>query len=95
MKKVSYSTFTVVGMTGDFLHTEVLKSADLIARRKDNLYLALILGTNYNKLVRMNAHTTDGIELVEGVILALTDEYVILKGGPKIPVCCIEEIRIY
>lgn len=95
MKKVSYSTFTAAGMTGNFLHNEVLKSADLIARRKDNLYLALILGTNYNKLVRMNVHTTDGVELVEGVILALTDEYVILKGGPKMPVCCIEEIRIY
>ncbi|MCS6934019.1 MAG: hypothetical protein NZM35_02565 [Chitinophagales bacterium] len=82
-------------MSDEYLKTEVLKNIELIQRRKDNLYLALILGTNYNKMVRLNAHTVSGAKLVEGVILAITDEYVILKGGQKVPVCCIEDVRIY
>ena len=79
----------------DFVNSEVLRLPELIQRRKDNLYMGLILGRNYNKLVRLNTLTTEGKKQIEGVILALTEEYVILKGGTKVPVCCIEEMRIY
>lgn len=79
----------------DFVHTEVLKTAELIQRRKDNLYMALILGNNYNKISYLSTHTNEGPRQVEGILFALTDEYVILKGGEKVPVVCIEEVRIY
>lgn len=79
----------------DFVKSEVLKDSELIQRRKDNLYMALILGRNYNKVARINALSTEGKKQIEGVVLAITEEYVILKGGTKIPVCCIEETRIY
>jgi len=39
--------------------------------------------------------STEGKKQIEGVVLAITEEYVIIKGGTKIPVCCIEETRIY
>lgn len=79
----------------EFLHTEVLRSSELIQRRKDNLYMALILGNNYNKISYLTVHTTEGLQTVEGILFALTDEYIILKGGEKVPVCCVEEVRIY
>lgn len=78
-----------------FADMEVLKSADQVQRRKDSLYLALILGNNYNKVVKLNAITSEGTVNIEGIILAMTEDYVILKGGGKIPVICIEEVRIY
>ena len=79
----------------EFVNSEVLKSAELIQRRKDNLYMGLILGRNYNKLVRFQTQTTTGSQNIEGIILAMTEEFIILKSGIKIPVCSIEEMRIY
>ncbi|MFN8300387.1 MAG: hypothetical protein U0T75_14900 [Chitinophagales bacterium] len=78
-----------------FLANEVLPSVELVQRRKDNLYMALILGNNYNKVSYLNCHTAEGIESIEGILFALTDAFVILKGGLRIPVACIEEVRIY
>lgn len=74
---------------------EVLLSTDQIQKRKDNLYLALILGTNYNKKVHLTVQTVDGKRIVEGVILALTDDFVIFKGGTRVPVKAVHELRIY
>lgn len=82
-------------MQYEFIHSEVLKSDEEILRRKDNLYMALILGRNYNKLVRLQTRTAQGTQTIEGTILAMTEEFIILKAGTKIPVCCIEEMRIY
>ncbi len=79
----------------DFNHKEVLPTADLVQRRKDNLYMALILGNNYHKVSYLSCHTSEGLQAIEGILFALTDEFVILKGGTRIPVCCIEEVRIY
>ncbi len=79
----------------NFVNTEVLRTPELIQRRKDNLYMALILGNNYNKISYLSTHTTDGPQLIEGILFALTDDYVILKGGDKVPVVAIEEVRIY
>ncbi len=93
MKNLVFTTEEI--LPHDFVKSEVLKSPELILRRKDNLYMALILGRNYNKLARLFVLTTEGKKQIEGVVLALTEEYVILKGGTKIPVCCVEEIHIY
>jgi len=79
----------------EFVREEVLKNAEQVQRRKDNLYMALILGNNYNKVARITAHTRDGVKLLEGVLLALTDAYVILKSGVKVPTHSIEEVSIY
>lgn len=83
------------GLAYEFKATEVLPTAELVQRRKDNLYMALILGNNYNKVSYLACYTSEGVRPVEGVLFALTDEWVILKGGTRIPVCCIEEVRIY
>lgn len=93
MKNLLFTTEEILPYT--FVNTEVLRVPELIQRRKDNLYMGLILGRNYNKLVRLNALTTEGKKQIEGVVLALTEEFVILKGGTKVPVCCIEDMRIY
>jgi hypothetical protein len=74
---------------------EVLTGSEQIQKRKDNLYLALILGTNYNKKVHLTVQTLEGKRIVEGVILALTDDFVIFKGGTRTPVKAVHELRIY
>jgi hypothetical protein len=79
----------------DFVNDEVLKAEEEIMRRKDNLYMALILGRNYNKMVWLKARTVTGTQTIEGIMHALTEEFIILKNGTKIPVCCIEESKIY
>ena len=95
MKLISSEVANTKGLSFEFSDKEVLLNAEQIQHRKDNLYLALILGNNYNKNIRISAHTSQGIQLIEGVMLALTEEFVIFKGGGKVPVPCIEEIRIY
>lgn len=79
----------------EFVNTEILKTTEQRQARKDNLYLGLVLGTNYGKVVKITAHTFEGAQEYEGIILALTDHFVILKGGLKIPLVAIESMRIY
>ncbi len=78
-----------------FVQAEVLENAYHRELRKDTLYLAMVLGNNYGKKVQMQTVTTDGIVELHGVVLALNEEYVFLKGGAKVPVCSVQEVKVY
>lgn len=95
MDRINIKEVTEQYHTYDFLNDEVLSNNESILHRKDNLYMALILGNNYNKVIRLTTHTTEGLKVLEGVLLALTESYVIFKSGLKVPICCVEEVRIY
>jgi hypothetical protein len=95
MERINIKDTTAQHHTYEFLTEEVLSNTDSIQHRKDNLYMALILGNNYNKVIRLTTHTTEGLKVLEGVMLALTEAFVIFKSGLKVPICCVEEVRIY
>ena len=77
-----------------FPDIEVLDSIAEREKRKDNLYLGMILGTNYKRNVSLVVLTISGMKEIIGTIWATTEHNIILKGGTKIPVKCIKEVRI-
>ena len=63
-----------------------------IKSRDQKLYMAMLMGNNYNENVRIVFNTEDGeCELVTR-IWARTDKYVVLKGGTFIPIGAVIDI---
>lgn|GEM_PF-4678848 len=93
VKEVTNITTSTVAYK--FAKEEVLENAYHRELRKDTLYLAMVLGNNYGKKVQMQTVTEDGTVELHGVILALTEELILLKGGAKIPVCAVLEVKVY
>jgi hypothetical protein len=78
-----------------FSAIDVLTDPERKELRKDSLYLGMVLGNNYNKVVKLNVLTSEGYRVFEGSILALTEDHVLMRGGAKVPIKAIEEVRIY
>jgi len=93
VKEVTNITTTEV--TYQFAKEEVLDNAYHRELRKDTLYLAMVLGNNYGKKVQMQTITEEGAVELHGVVLALNEEFIFLKGGTKIPVCAVSEVKVY
>lgn len=78
-----------------FVEKDVLTNPYHIELRKDTLYLAMVLGNNYGKKVQMQVATTQEVVELHGIVLAMNEETVFLKGGSKIPVRAISEVKVY
>ncbi|MCS6820100.1 MAG: hypothetical protein RMJ53_04875 [Chitinophagales bacterium] len=78
-----------------YMPEDVLKDSLLIEQRKDKIRLASILGTNYGKKTRLKLVTDSETVLLEEAIFAFDNQYVYLKGGVKIPIRAIEEVKLY
>ena len=79
----------------EFAEKEVLENPYHRELRKDTLYLAMVLGNNYGKKVQMQTVTASGNVELHGVVLAMNESFVFLKGGTKIPVHAISEVKVY
>ncbi|NNC95746.1 MAG: hypothetical protein HKN92_09305 [Chitinophagales bacterium] len=78
----------------DFPEEEVLHSDKEKEKRKENLYLGMILGNNYQRSVSISVLTVDGFKDIDLPLRATTESHAILSGGIKIPIRCIREVRI-
>ncbi len=56
-----------------------------LAERNRRLYLAMLMGNNFESKVKITFNTLDGYCEVNSVIWATTEKYVLLKGGSCIP----------
>jgi len=79
----------------DFVTKDVLSNAYHIELRKDTLYLAMVLGNNYGKKVQMQVATVEETIELHGIVLAMNETTVFLKGGTKIPIHVISEVKVY
>jgi len=79
----------------NFSSAEVLASDSARVQRNESLYLAMLLGNNYSKKVKLVTKTEEELVTISAVILAVTETQVFLKGGSKIPVVAISEVHIY
>lgn len=79
----------------DFVEQDVLSNPYHIELRKDTLYLAMVLGNNYGKKVQMQVATSQEVVELHGIVLAMNEETVFLKGGSKIPIRAISEVKVY
>ncbi len=75
-----------------FPQTEVLNSQEEIARRKEQLRRALVLGNVDHNKVRIIFSDTEGEKIVETTIWAVTELRIVLKSGMVIPIHRIHEI---
>ena len=78
-----------------FPTTEVLDSADRIARRRMRLISGMKLGNNHHRKVKIVFEDRVGLKMVETTIWASTEKNVTLKGGVYIPISRIHEVNIY
>ena len=77
-----------------FKKEETMYINEQIKTRDQKLYMAMLMGNNYNNNVRIVFNTEDGeCELVTR-IWARTDKFVVLKGGTFIPIGAVIDIII-
>ena len=75
-----------------FPSEEVLSSTEEIARRRNDLSRALILGNVDHHKVKIIFQDSENLKMVETTIWAVTDTRIILKSGTVIPINRIVEI---
>ncbi|HRN93527.1 MAG: hypothetical protein KF706_10455 [Chitinophagales bacterium] len=79
----------------DFVEKDVLANSYHQELRKDTLFLSMVLGNNYGKRVQMQVVTTEETVELHGIVLAMNEGMVFLKGGTKVPVHAIAEVKVY
>ncbi len=72
-----------------FPKSEVLLDKQAIARRHHTLERAVVLGNIHKVKSKIFFETKEGTKAIETTIWAVTDDYVIIKGGRVIPIHCI------
>ncbi len=75
-----------------FPHSEILITAEDLAKRKSELSRALTLGNVHHNKVRIIFADSEGTKMVETTIWAVTELRIILKSGTVIPINRILEI---
>lgn len=58
------------------------------------LYLAMLLGNNFQNKVKIVFNTIDGLREVMTTVWAATETYIILKSGVFIPVRAIADVEL-
>lgn len=89
------NNITTPEVAHEFADKEVLENPYHRELRKDTLYLAMVLGNNYGKKVQLQTLTSNGKLELHGVVLAMNESFVFMKGGTKIPVHAISEVKVY
>ena len=76
-----------------FTDLEVLSTEVERNIRARKLYRAMLLGNNYKHKTHITFSTANGINRVNTTIWALTEQFVILKGGILIPVNTVWDVQ--
>ena len=77
-----------------FKTLEVIDDTDLCLQRKLSLQRAAQMSHSFYSKVRIVFQTEEGKMEVLTTVWAVTDKFVILKGGISIPVCAICEVAL-
>lgn len=65
-----------------------------IRERNRSLYLAMLMGNNFQSYARIVFNTIDGYKEVSSTIWATTERYILLKGGSVIPLEAISSVEL-
>jgi predicted alternative tryptophan synthase beta-subunit len=76
-----------------FSKREVLSDGYAIAQRQNKLERAMQLGNLYKVKSKIFFETQEGSKVVETTIWAVTNNYIMIKGGRVIPIQCITSVE--
>ncbi len=76
-----------------FIKREVLSDAQAISERRSKLERAVVLGNLYKVKSTICFETLEGSKVIETTIWAVTNNYLIIKGGQVIPIRCITSVE--
>jgi predicted alternative tryptophan synthase beta-subunit len=76
-----------------FSKSEVLSDRYAIAQRRSKLERAVLLGNVHKVKCKIFFETQEGAKAIETTIWAVTDNYIIIKGGTAIPIRCISGVE--
>lgn len=92
IKRIVKESLNDIEITSD----EVLSRTDLVRRRSSNLKRALHLGNgHYKRKVKLIFKSNLGRTQVETTVWGITEQFVLLKGGLRIPIKSIYKVRFY
>lgn len=57
-----------------------------LRERNRRLYLAMLMGNNFQSKVKIVFNTTDGYREITTTVWATTEKYILLQGGSFIPI---------
>lgn len=73
----------------------VFDSTDHELREKNrNLYLAMLMGNNYQSKVKIVFNTLEGYKEILTTVWATTEKFILLKGGNHIPLEAIAFVEL-
>jgi len=73
---------------------EVLTESEKIKKRVAELQKAATHGQSFYSKTKIVFQTEEGIKEVTTTVFAVTRQYVVLKGGISIPICCIKDVKV-
>lgn len=62
--------------------------------RNKRLYLAMLMGNNYDSKVRIIFNTIEGYREIFTTVWATTEKFILLKGGSYIPLEAIAKVEL-
>ena len=65
-----------------------------LSERNKNLYLAMLMGNNYESKVKIVFNTLDGYREILTTVWATTEKFILLKGGSHIPLEAIALVEL-
>ncbi len=65
-----------------------------LSERNKGLYLAMLMGNNYESKVKIVFNTTEGYREILTLVWATTEKYVMLKEGNSIPIEAIAYVEL-
>lgn len=77
-----------------FVSYEVLNTKEDIAKRRERIEEAMLLGNSSKGKSKIFFMAEDGLLEVETTVWSASDEVVTLKGGVMIPVHCIQKVDL-
>jgi hypothetical protein len=73
---------------------EVLHTDGDIKARYISLQQAAHLSRNFYYKAKIVFETQEGLKEVRTTVWATTDQYILLKGGVSLPICCVREVVV-
>ena len=77
-----------------FVSYEVLNTKDEMAKRRERIEEAMVLGNGSKGKSKIFFMAEEGMLEVETTVWSASDEVVTLKGGVMIPVHCIQKVDL-
>jgi hypothetical protein len=74
---------------------DVLVKKEMQAHRKACLTEALQNASKYYKKATVLVQTDEGIKQITATIWAMTEKYIVFKGGITVPICSILDVQLH